>query len=554
MRYWIKLLFILYPLICWGEISDSHNIFIKTYPVIIKGRDFPFDMNHYRLSKLCLMSMQSNRLKSIPFQIDQFDTQGMIYVANRSKFPLNGQINRFNAYDELVFMLHDTATQSLPADQLKGKKIVAEIELVLPNREKRWAYLIENSQCELAADYVKADLPTGRIETTSLLMQYDPANFARVQSITSTLVEPSSGNLLNTLQLTVGAGLVINKLHMQLSLDKNIKAIPIAVHDGSVRASVLLKTQVEMMGMTLYTNFLTVNYYPYSINLPTRFAVNSAQEIRYFLFLLKQPRIDFSLTSHAFQKGYIQFAALPDRVFNIPHQSVNPNVFTLSSKSLPGDWLNLQSKQGLKVFFYNPLASSNEGVQRYFLQGTQYHLRYKTNQESVEIGAQLMGLPTSAMDFLAALHNFKIKQVKDFNDALTQLITSQNQNAFKQVDKVIQKIINQLKQQGEPLNVQVLADKIIADISEMGIRGIDTDHLRILIHHTLATQSLEHFSFRSLLIALKSQAKLLAIDLSKLTYYPIDNTLWVLPKSNNFVPSELNVLLKNPPKIVINQR
>src|SRR5699024_5308009 len=93
-----------------------HGLETNTYtylaPVIIPAANIP-QAQGLANGQLTLMAIKDGKLKEIPFQIDEYDNTGLIWVNDISKNDPEGKPGTFDGFDELIFMYRDAGLEPL---------------------------------------------------------------------------------------------------------------------------------------------------------------------------------------------------------------------------------------------------------------------------------------------------------------------------------------------------------------------------------------------------------------------------------------------------------
>jgi len=145
-------------------------------PVIIEGKDFPERILGLPIENYGLFAYLDGKFSPIPFQIDE--RKNGDYV-----FPLGPKADediddgKFDADDELVFMVKDSGGYAPQPFWPKGVKLCAPIEITDPlNDKKAWAFLFlfDKRAPRSKTDYVRYEHKTETIYAQRYVMSFHP--------------------------------------------------------------------------------------------------------------------------------------------------------------------------------------------------------------------------------------------------------------------------------------------------------------------------------------------------------------------------------------------
>jgi len=86
------------------------------HPVVIKGKGVP-ELIGQSVGDISVMVVRGGRMQPIPFQIDEMDQKGWVYLPDVSPNKLEGTYGKIDPVDELVFMYRDTGYEPYVATQ-----------------------------------------------------------------------------------------------------------------------------------------------------------------------------------------------------------------------------------------------------------------------------------------------------------------------------------------------------------------------------------------------------------------------------------------------------
>ncbi|MCG8393072.1 MAG: hypothetical protein MI745_08310 [Pseudomonadales bacterium] len=516
--------------------------FTYLYPMEIKGYDLPRH-NGIALEELSLMAVREGKLIPIPFQFDEFDKTGLIWIEGENDHDPEGEPGIFDDFDELVFMFRDGGWERFDPQThtLKEGSMLEEIRLDSPRNKPRYIYLVRNNSERSRADYVKADLEKGRIETTLMQMDYEPGDFSQIQGMSPRLGPHKDENVFDNIYVNISTGILNQNLRVDLDTDKNIKATPLAVHDGAVRASILVKARIWYAFMpTFFSQKFQVDFHEQSVTIPSRFAIGSVKVLKFFLMFLRDPRIHFAIDFHNLDGARVTFDSVYGQgKYGVVDGDMSPFEETMNATRLPGDWLHMDSNQGWEMFFSNHMPVVPDGLFDAFLNGVTMNMFYEDDAASTtkyerypgatpRLGFQSEGLPRTVIDLIGAIPKLDYQDMESLGEAIVALAEAEKDGAFDKYDKVVNQRLSELKEEGRFTTVDALADAFIADLDRMNFSGIPRPVFNDLIRQAMTdtitqVDQVHHGKVLQRIVELAGERD---IDITRLRYATMDNTLW----------------------------
>lgn len=538
--------------------------FTYIYPMEMAGYQLPRHRG-IAIEELSLMAVRGGKLVPIPFQFDEFDKTGLIWLGEQyNDNDPEGEPGIFDDFDELVFMFRDGGRQRYQAGEhaLEKGQILEEIRLESPRNAPRFLYLVRNNPARSRANYVKTDLEKGQIKTTAMGMQFDPDNFTQIQSMAPRLGPHSGESVFDNLYVKISTGILNKNLRVGLDTRKNIKAIPLAVKDGPVRASIMVKARIWYAFMpTFFKQKFQVNFYEQAVTVPSRYAIGSVKVLKFFLMFLREPRIHFAVDFHNLEGAEVTFQS----VYNETDRGVVDGKMsefekTMNRTRLPGHWLYMDSNQGWEMFFSNHLPVVPGGLFDGFLDGMTMNMFYEDDMDSTtdyerypgaapRLGFQSQGLPTTAIELIGTLPKLDYSNMDSLGEAILELAQAEQDNVFKRYDQVVNKRLSALKAQGRITSVPQLADALIADLDRMNFSGIKRDTFNALLRQAImdtvpAVDQVEHGKVLQRLVILATRQ---GLDITRLRYATMDNTLWFPSWVGDGGPTDFHWQVTNHP-------
>src|SRR5699024_2453064 len=427
------------------------------------------------------MAVRNGKLEHIPFQIDEFDRHGFIWLAGISKEKAEGKPGIFDGFDELVLMFRDASTERLTASA--NHAVVAQLTLTAPNEQQRYAYVVRTQTPASDFKYVYTDLDEGSIKSAVFEVNFNPNNLLDLRTITPKIGPQANKNLLHKFNVHLSTGLLNRHMRFNLQLPNNIRALPLGVQEGPVRSTVLMRARVWYLGIpTLLTQNMQVHIYEQGTSVPVPFNISSIGALRHFVGLLKEPKLELSMAVQHVQGASVAFANL------YTHQGQSATIDgkpsglkeQFNQQRMPGDWLALDSHQGWSFFFANGMPITEGGLFDHYLEGTTLKMSYQDNTKGgLTLGFEATHLPKAIFELLKTAPKLP-KQVNELGTALVFYEQQGREGALKKYDAVVNRLIQTYTQ-----DKTTLINAFLRDMQRMDYTGIPDDTLHSIIHDAL---------------------------------------------------------------------
>ncbi|MFP5383415.1 MAG: hypothetical protein ACLGHG_05035 [Gammaproteobacteria bacterium] len=555
--------------------GNSH--FTWLYPMVLRAQDYP-ELAGTPIGQLSLVAVRGGKIVPIPFQIDEFDTRGLIYIPGvATPGPLNpGLIKRqrdtdgvagvYDQSDELVFMFRDGGTRPATPDELKATKgsVLATVRLTREGLPARYVHVMKGHPQRSNADYVKVDLGHGKVQTSVADIEWDPSSMALIKRI-APRVGPSSGqNIIDSVYGEVSTGVLQKDLRFSLNTTNNIRIQPVAVRDGPVRAVLLVKIRIFYMGLPVFHDFINVAMYEQGASLLARLRLDSLDAAKYFINLIKEPRIEASIDFAGMEGAEVRWQAYegsPERAIVDGHMSPVENM--MNNTRLPGDWLWMDSKRGWQFFFSNNFSVEPDGLMQAFLEGMTIKMIYEDDPNATRKGERIpgagprFGINTSGMphivtSLLTTFRGIDLSKLSGIEDLIDQMIVLEEKGKLDRLNQNINLIHHRLLREGKLENLEDIARLQVRDIERLGFRPDDKKKLaRLAYRAILEGGDLEDYKLGNVLKAMKRIAQEEGFDFEKLQYAMLDNTLWFPDQVGPAGPAGFDREVRNPPVATI---
>lgn len=539
--------------------------FTYLYPITISGHELP-EASGMALETLSLMAVRGGQLRAIPFQFDEFNHEGMIWVAGKTSGNPLGELDVLDDLDELVFMFRDASetrydrAQHAPANAIE---IVRELVLEDANGQQRYAYLVTGNNSRSAARYVNVDVDNGVIETTALNMQFDTRNLLGIHHIASRVGPHAGENVFDNISIALSTGILNANLRFGLDSKKNIRVVPVAASNGPVRNTIILRVRIWYLGLpTLVTHDVQMHVYEQGMVIPLPLATESVGSLRHFVSLLKEPRMDIKVDFRNLDEARTTFHSRYDgQQFAVVDGKMSEYEIALNYARMPGDWLHLDSNRGWQLFFVNGVPLQEGGLFDQFLRGTQLNMVYRDNLDLKEstmrgtgvqprLGFRLEGMPRAAVDMLTSAPKVP-NRVTHLGEALMFLADPENHNRFRHYDRAANGVLADLTKDRYP-TPEALADAFINDMRRLNYHGVSRAQLEPLIRQAMLQEihnpgEVEHGKVLKRFVALAEEQ---GINLRQLHYATFNLDLW-FPDQLGGSPADFYQQTQYPPRLKI---
>lgn len=516
--------------------------FAQMLPIVIKGGEWPLGIGE-AIGDFTVFALKGNQLVPIPFQIDEYDETGLVYVPGVTRYAPAGRLGYLDSTDELIFMYRDAGTVKFNQDTHKtpkGVELWFEIEVTLPQHEVRYVYIARGKTCRSRLDYVSIDAEAARFRSAHYEITADPKNLFNIQSIHAKWNGNVSDNIWDSLYVKLDSGFVHQNFRAALDTANNIEATVVGVVDGPVRATALVETTIKVANLPLLSMQLNLALYEQAMKFRSRFSGNSFAVAKYVSLVLRDPQ--FSL--------FVDFVNLNGATFGVDRldaRNALPLVdgkmsqaeILMNTLHFPGRWLWLDSGEGWGFYLSNVLPFATDGLFIHFAKGVEWQLYYRDDRKSIEyqerfsgagprFGVVGTGLPPVMLELISALAALDFSQLETIDDLIDGMADLDKQGKLNELNHIISRELKVLKRSGRIRSNQELVRAFLKDLDRVGLKGLDRVQLNRLVTTTaLAIEDFTQFNATEILLQFREEARKEGVDLRKLQYAPRDNTLWM---------------------------
>lgn len=555
--------------------GNSH--FTWLYPMVLRAQDYP-QLAGTPIAQLSVMAVRGDRLVPVPFQVDEFDTRGLVYIQGvATPGPLNpglitrerqtdGVAGRFDNTDELVFMYRDAGRRKATADEIAQArgKVLGVLELRREGLPMRYVYVMSGQALRSNADYVKVDLKAGKVQTTFADIEWDPDSMAIIKRISPRVGASSGKNIVDGVYGEVSTGVMQKDLRFSLNTTNNIRVQPVAVRDGPVRAVMLVKLRIFYMKVPVFHDFVNIAMYEQGASMLARIRLDSLDAAKYFINMIKEPRIEATIDFANLQGAQVRWDVVDDSPEKaIVDGRMSPIELSMNAARMPGDWLWMDSGRGWHFFFSNNFSVEPDGMMESFLEGMTVKMVYEDDPAATRkgeripgagprFGVRTSGMPNIVISLLTSMRGVDMGDLRNVEDLIDTLIALEDKDKLKRLNQNINLVHKRLIREGKVRTLDDIADLLVKDIRRLGFRPEDKAKLvRLARRSILEGGNLEDYRIGHVLKVMKRVAREEGFDFSKLEHAMLDNSLWFPDQIGNAGPAAFDREVRNPPVAVV---
>lgn len=322
-------------------------------PILVDGTDIPAALGKH-IDTLSLQAVIDDQLEPIPYQIDEYNTGGAVYIEGW-KAPLEGKKNIVDGNDKLLFLYKDAGPRRT-AEQRSDGKIIAEIELADTNKQTRYVYLVEGSRLQSDTQYVRYSTDVGKVETDFYQLVYNKENQLNWDEFAYTTF--TGEKPFDTMKIRIQGGLLTDLATVKLD-NNNIIAKIKGEHVGPIRTTSQLELTVWYLGIPAIDISYQVHHYPKSMLYDARVVI---PEIR--RMLATSPKLSMSLDANNLRGAELRTALGPQQSAIIDGAiSALEQQYRKASATADQNWIWLTTKRNLDVLaFFDYVGDQREPI------------------------------------------------------------------------------------------------------------------------------------------------------------------------------------------------
>jgi len=248
------LFIILNPGFIYADVNDHnekkvHNQLLS--PVrhietcIVKGNQLKFLLEEPYGNYSLLALNENNTLKPVPFQFDDQNVNGLIYVPG-GKILIDGKEGILDPQDELAFMLEDSGQKASDLELANAEgQLIAEISIDVNESRQQYVYLFKDNPDRSNKFYTHFDQTTGLLTTKKFSQQFDPKSILIWENYYYSDFIEKNKTLLDSAKIRVKVKLGLLKVTLNnTQLPNKI----VGVKNGPVRSVIEMDASLAVFG------------------------------------------------------------------------------------------------------------------------------------------------------------------------------------------------------------------------------------------------------------------------------------------------------------------
>jgi len=277
------------------------------HPVEIRGKEIPVLLGKFK-DNFSVMSVRGGKLIPVPFQIDEYDKNGFVYLEGEGE--LDGTLGIVDDNDELVFMYRDTGRERYdPAIMTVDGKIIKELEFE-KNGQKRYSYLVENSSLRNTSRYVDYDFKTSTAKNVFYGFKTRTDNFLMFEDFYANVGDRQGHRVLDSVFATIETKVLSQwSPTIRLNTFEDIKAVPLGVVKGPVRDAVIIALTVVVAKVPVFKIRAQMDIFDQMLGFNAKIHVPGADVLTRFLV---EPHIIIALDFNEQTGAKVNSAISPD--------------------------------------------------------------------------------------------------------------------------------------------------------------------------------------------------------------------------------------------------
>ncbi|MBL4794697.1 MAG: hypothetical protein JKY24_04155 [Pseudomonadales bacterium] len=320
------------------------------------------------LEELSLLSAQSNKLKPIPFQFSEVNTEGYTFFS-KVNIAIDGVKGSFDKNDKLIFLLRDAGPRfsngdfsvinaNIHTSKATTQQIISEIEIDTTTG-KRYVYVSQNrflttqygqadNDHDTMKSFVSYDKEKGMVSTDFYTLQVEPKNPINWRDFNySTFTDKTKTSILDTLKIRLDGG-VFNRF-VPLHIDNgNLKAKIVDIQHGPLITTLLLKTKVVVASIPVMKMLIYFEIMPQEIGFNARIHIPKVAKR-----VLINPKLSISLDGNDLKGSIMQTAMMPGLIAHVDGKLSSTEKKLLKSRlSNDNNWIWFSTQKGFDMFAF----------------------------------------------------------------------------------------------------------------------------------------------------------------------------------------------------------
>jgi len=302
------------------------------------------------IEKIDVFSVNAEGKKNpISFQVNEKTIEGFTYF-KEANLPLSGHLGVLDEKDELIFMLRDAGAR------LNYKEVIEKdlIELAAETEDgPRYAYIGHGQKKTFFPSSVSFNEQTGKIKSDYYELDLDkknPINWRNFQYVT--FIDKKKESILDTLKIRIKTGVFSRFTKITLDND-NLKAKLLAVKEGEITTTLLMKMQVVVANIPVMSLLLYMDAQPQKISIQSRADVPKIAKS-----VLVNPSMSLSLDGNNLWGSQVKTALFSDAVIVDGVLSQKEHQLLKRGISNDNNWIWFGTGRGFDLLAYMSVSKN----------------------------------------------------------------------------------------------------------------------------------------------------------------------------------------------------
>lgn len=554
-----------------SDIELDHHSYMQVVTIDaetskLNGEDF---------SELSLVAVKGGKLKAIPFQLDEFDDKGLIYIkdiAERYGNEHHGEKGVFDGDDQFLFMFRDAGTRRIEPDGERIKSfaaigIVHEFVIERKGVPTRYAYLMKNVKKPSTVDYVKFDIKKGHVETPVAKINFDPKNLTRFTWVESKAGSNYGNDIMDMFGVEISTGIFNESLRVSLNSRDNISLKPIDFKNGTIRDVIVGELTIKYLKIPLFKVPMQLLMYEQRVGIYLGLELDGLKWAHYLLSALKKPRgnffIDFNLpdgAKYTFERQYEK-----EQLVCLVNDEMDAIENNVTNYRLPGDWVWLDSNVGWNFFMEGIIGHG--GVIDKVLTDMNLGLTYADHEiqddnfsferyvgAGPRLGFETQGIPTFFEESLRVIGALDLDKMEYMSELLPQAIKLSKKGKLDKLNTLFKETFKALEAEGKVKNMNDIAEMSLEEFARLNFRGMNYEIFRNMYLYSIAGfETIDDFDLAESMRRAQEYIDTNDIDLEYFRYLGVSIFLEFPAALDNDDPDLFYKRLQNPYTLTVNE-
>lgn len=316
-----------------SELSDQNRV------VIITAQQLP-NLNTYKLSEYSLAAVSNKQLQAIPYQFDEIAENGYVHI-EASKTKILGKANFFDEHDQLLFMYRDAGKRKT-TEAISDGKLVAELEINLPDKKSRYVYVIQGARILSDKTYIRYSAAAGRAESDYYSLKVDEKNAYMWEEFYFNAYDGEHAQRpIDTIKIYIAANVLPAGGIKVKRNNKHLVAKVIAEKTGPIRATTSFRAVLTFAKLPLLNSDLQIHHYESKIAYDALVKIPAIRRQA-----LANLEVRLSMDGNALNDAEMVFSNLPDQTAIVDGEisDLEKNILSATTSETGPHWSWIDSK------------------------------------------------------------------------------------------------------------------------------------------------------------------------------------------------------------------